>query len=554
MKKLLLLIIVSLMLAGVASANTVWSPAGNPVPIVPPATGNWAETLNWANGLPVSAGDGTLGNDSKAVFNLGPGTAWCIVDSTVEARTMSMSHDTVATGLRIVNGGTLELGLKATAGWHAIGYSGASRVDIERGGLMHLDDRCIFGADYDRPLDVTDERSQLNINGGTFRSNNGIQLHDWEDTRRSPGGDITLNGGLIDLQDRGLDWRGGYTGAPLAAEVNINFGTIIVNGDDTTQCQLAIDQGGLVAFGGAGTIIMDYNVRNSGKTTITADPDGDPLARTPTYDGFSAWNPTLSWVNLDPVSPATQVWVDVRFGTDNGVDPNGGAYYDFAKVLDKSLLTNVGVTTPDNGEYLWQVVTYQHGHPDLGQYNYGDDPNLVGHPVDEGILMAFYATDDFPPEVVIDTPPTATWKNVLIPLTATVNNDDTSPLNSIVWSSDEDPNATFSNELYSEIPDPCNVGYVIGTATADVTVNYDSGAFNVTLTVGDSNPSLLNASDTVGLDCRQDACAAARDGVGRADDYPADLVVDCEHELADFAVIASDWLADYALKVPTELP
>ncbi len=566
MKKLLLLIIVSFVLAGVASAATVWDPAANPVPIVPPATGNWAETLNWTNGIPTSDLNVAGGETGKAVTNVADAAVCWVTGDQVHGQ-LVMGDGGPGGLIHLAAGATLTS--TSTSSWNAVGYNTPAHMIIERGAVWDCTtDHFWLG------MQPGSEGSTLRINGGTLTNYDGaFQLARQDDGASGSvisgqdggvhgGIDVSLDAGLIDV----LRFAGSNLICGIYSTLDISFGTFIVHRtSNSVQNNIAdeIAKGYVTAFGEQGDDLIGAELvvtqPGGGITMITAT--GDPLARTPTMDAYVAWDPTLTWVNLDAIPPATQVWVDVRFGTDSAYDPNQDAYADFAKVVDAGLDTTTagigdGVVTPDNGEYVWQVVTYLNGNPATTVYG-GDfnDPNAVF--ADEGILMAFFATDDFPPLVAIDTPPTATWKDVSIALTATVNNDDTSALNRIDWSSDEDPNATFSNEQYSEIPDPNKPGYIIGTATADVTVNYNSGAFNVTLTVADSNPITIadpNISATRELDCRQDACGATRNGVGLAGDYPADIAVDCEHELADFALIARDWLTDYALKEPTEMP
>lgn len=253
----------------------------------------------------------------------------------------------------------------------------------------------------------------------------------------------------------------------------------------------------------------------------------DPMNRSPIYGELVPTGPvTLSWVNLLPVPPATSVWVDVWFGTDPYQDPNG-VYADFTKIVDAGQDVTTAFISTVPGTYFWQVDTYVDGAP-------------VGDPV-EGFIMYFNTTDDLPPTVVIDTLPTATWANEPITLNATVTDDGKSAV-SVVWTADE-PNAVFFNESYT-----------YPTATATVTVNYNSGPFNVTLTVSDDiNPNAH--SDTLGLDCADNPCQAARNVIGLVANYPGDFDGNCIIDLGDFATeIAAKWLEDYTLTEPEVMP
>ncbi len=516
MKKLLL-IIVSLVLAGVANAS-VWNPAGNG--IVPPDVGLWSDGGNWTpNGVPTSA--------DTVVFNLAD-PAECQVTGAQQCGTFVMGDHGAASPqnavLCIMPGASLTMGW--TNGWCAIGHSrDAGSVIVERGALLDIDAHLYIG--------MNDGGSgRLIINGGT------VLVADTFRYGREAGaeGYVDLNAGLF--QARYLNSTGPYGGL-----FDIAFGKYRLTGgenSDRDRLQRDIDNVYITCFGGAGTPIVTQEA--NGDWCVICNPDDDPLARTPTYDAIVAWTTwdrTLSWINL-PANSGSDVWVDVRFGTDPSQNPNG-VYADFPLLVDAGLnTTSLGVTPPASGEYFWQVVTYQHGHPAKGQYNYGDDPNIASHPVVEGMLMAFQAID-IPPEVVIDTPPTVTWPNEPVQLDATVFDDGQSPV-TYAWTSDE-PNAVFTPSDIVEDP--------------TVTVNYPAGTFHVTITVTDSSPVPGDSNtDTLELYCADNPCQAAIAVMPPfvPPDYPADVNGDCEHDLADFAVIAGDWLTDYTLTEPTVMP
>jgi hypothetical protein len=52
--------------------------------------------------------------------------------------------------------------------------------------------------------------------------------------------------------------------------MDVTGGTLIVTGDQTLKIQGYIDSLWIKAYGGLGTVLMDYNVSNIGKTTLTA--------------------------------------------------------------------------------------------------------------------------------------------------------------------------------------------------------------------------------------------------------------------------------------------
>ncbi len=554
MKKLLLVMVVSLMLAGVASANTVWNPANNTPPIVPPATGLWSDTANWANGLPVSAGDGTPGNDHKAVFNV-PDAAECIVDYPgATARQLSMGDNNPMTGtfLRVVSGGTLNL-VQTGNTWSAVGYSRQSTMTVERGGRVDSGYRLMVGRDGSAATGPSGAYpSYLNINGGTVTTVQNLQIGNNDDNKIDGGGIITVNGGLLDIGGR-MQMRN-----PAVSYVDIGFGKIILNGDRVGEAEGFRDAvpPNLMAFGGVGTLVLSYN-SGTNKTTVTAT--GDPLARIPTYDGISKHDPTLTWINLPSIPSGGPVWVDVRFGTDVTWDPNAGTYVDFPLKASAALNQTsqaVVTSTGGDGEYIWRVDTYRHGNPAHGIYTTGIDPNVNGIPVDTGVAMYFQAYSDFPiASVEFTSPLYVTARNISIPVSATVTDDGVSPI-TLDWSSRvADPNITFTNVAVGAY----DTGAGTWTVTADVSVDYDCGPFNVVLAVDDSSP--LDQDDASGAlgdhENKQDLCAATRylnnqrTGVSNPG---GDIDNDCDIDLDDAALLAEYWAIDYEIKIPTDFP
>lgn len=78
--------------------------------------------------------------------------------------------------------------------------------------------------------------------------------------------------------------------------MNMTYGILLVNGDQTAQIQGYIDNGWITAFEGDGYFELDYNIRNPDKTTLTAGIDAQ--ASNPNPDDNAAdviINPVLSW-------------------------------------------------------------------------------------------------------------------------------------------------------------------------------------------------------------------------------------------------------------------
>jgi hypothetical protein len=509
-----------LLTAGMATAHTQWSVKDPNGVIFGFSNWFWTDGINtnWTEGIP--PGD-TPGAD-KTQF-LPAGQPECILNSAAgNIYDIAVDRGVLPGdgGLTIAKGGSVSCNATIST-WNAIGYASAGRLNIERGGSINLFHRTMLGR-------RGPEKSRLNMNGGTLKNTARMQLNS---ETAAVGGIITVNAGLMDLGSNGLDWNGVFDGSK--SQVNIKFGTILIAGDARTNTQSAITQGGLYAFDRLGTVVYDYNVRNAGKTTITAT--GDPMERYPTYDEYvhtSAALP-LSWKNQ-----AGSTGVDVWFGKDptwipepNVLQPGyPGHYVDFTKIVSNQNVTTVNVDASiDLQEYAWRINTY----------------GPVAEP--NGLILYFKAASDFPPtSVVMDTPSMVTWINEPIHLSATVTDDNVSTPD-IVWTSDE-PNAVFTNQAYTY-----NAGTGKGTATADVTVDWHTAQFNVTVTVSDSSPLGGSVSATRQHDCAESACQATQ-VLGLGDPYPADADANCVINILDLERLALDWLKDYALTAPTAIP
>ena len=326
--------------------------------------------------------------------------------------------------------------------------------------------------------------------------------------------------------------------------MDIRFGTFTVNRNLEAQGFLPalIDDGKIIAFGGLGTLNVEYadNV-----TTITAisplDPSPAYRELVPVPEGEIA-PVDLEWTNFDPNTIGDSVWVDVWFGTDptwvvDEDDPNLSGYADFEPVLvagEDATTVQVNAPVIDGirpSTYYWRVDSYIYGDPAVVDY---DDPET---PVIVGDVFRFDVNDDTPPTVVIDTPDTATWIDEPVQLQATVTKSGPSEV-FYEWTS-SDPNTTFFPN--NEAKDPV------------VDVDYAAGEVTLTITVWDEASPETTDSDSMVLYVASDPCDAAV-AAGVADAFPMDLTGSCTIGLEDFVILLADWLADYALTEPTVIP
>ena len=211
----------------------------------------------------------------------------------------------------------------------------------------------------------------LNMTGGTITDNGLFRIGHHPTSI----GHVNLYGGIINTTT--FDMRGN-AGAVGTMDVRA-AGTLIINGDNVSAVQGYIDSGWITAYDGNGTLQLDYDVTNKGKTTLKAvhmlnpnPADGDLL---------SAGEVELSWTLPDPCVPGQPVPVDVYF-TDNlklledFTDPAA------IQIVSRQNVTSVAVQTQPKTRYYWAVDTYVGGP---------DDPVF-------GPTFSFYA-DNMPPEV-----------------------------------------------------------------------------------------------------------------------------------------------------------
>jgi len=86
---------------------------------------------------------------------------------------------------------------------------------------------------------------------------------------RSSTGEFHLDGGLVTAADLSMTANG---------SLDLTNGVMILDDDDTSAVQEYIDSGWITGYGGAGDVLLDYDVTNPGKTTLSAIPEPATLA------------------------------------------------------------------------------------------------------------------------------------------------------------------------------------------------------------------------------------------------------------------------------------
>ncbi len=552
MKKLLLLIIVSLTLTGVANANS-WSPfvLDPNFPLVEAA--NWNVAANWSDGtVPVSTDVVQFGND----------TVGCLIDGDTVATNNKCAigdngGDALVHRLTILDGGVWNTGALGTS-WTTAGYNREAHITVERGGAIVAGHRFGIGLVGNSSVPVGGVSSSLNVNGGTMTIDGNLQIG----SIPAPNGHVgTVNVYAGTLEATGWEWRD-TTG--VWSFMDIMHGTVTVDGDVTSDIPALLASGALTAFGEQGDDATGAEIEYAYASSVTTITATDPMARYPAMDEWVAdGGLILSWTNLDSII-GFGVYVDVWFGTDTDYDDPC-----YNRILTQGFQLSGGTgtlgTSTDPGTYYWQVDTYAYGSPASVDYKYPDDPNQNPWdprlPIIVGDQIVFYSTDDEPPVVVITTLPTATWANEPTTLEAIVDDDGTSMV-TVTWSVDEDdPNitwgagpvgpsgSTINGDYVITIPDTGGVPYSDPVSTI-MQCNYHAAQVIVTASVIDA----LNTGNSVilPLDVADNPCQAARAVMGY--DRDGDVDENCVIDLADLLRLAVDWLYPYELTEPTEIP
>jgi len=100
----------------------------------------------------------------------------------------------------------------------------------------------------------------VNMNGGTITVGDLFQIAE----NATATGHVNLHGGIITTKDFEMRKEAGAVGT-----MDVTAGTLIMEGDKLSLVQGYIDNGWITADGGAAEFLLDFGVRNSGKTTLT---------------------------------------------------------------------------------------------------------------------------------------------------------------------------------------------------------------------------------------------------------------------------------------------
>jgi hypothetical protein len=445
-----------------------------------PGDSLWSTEGNWDNGLPAPG-------DWAKIRGGPPGAT--IASDVGEVLKIAIGYDE-GSALTVVDGGSL-----TTEQDVVLGRNGDGTLNM-MGGI--IDCRRDFELGYNNP-------AVLNMTGGTIIVGRDVELPKEGNGQTTH---VDLHGGTLIVNDDLLMGEGGT--------MDITAGTLIIDANVVSTVQEYIDDGWITAYGGDGTVQLDYDVTNKGKTTVKGV---HKLKPNPIDGGLAAPGTLeLSWTLPDPCVPGQLVLVDVYF-TDNWA-----ALYSFTdpaaiQVVSNQNVTSIVVQTQPKTRYYWAVDTY------IGDPN---DPIL-------GPIFSFLADNQAPQ--VDAGPDLLTW----------LGEDGTRAKNLDATVTDNDA-YTVQWTVVSEPDDPNNPDAVIADASAeDTSITVSAvGEYVLQLEASDGEKT---GSDTVTISVYSDGCEAAK-SLPDYEPYLGDLNGDCKVDDLDLAILEEDWLKDNSLTEP----
>ncbi|MBA7523548.1 hypothetical protein ES705_15675 [subsurface metagenome] len=471
-----LVLVLSLMVGDVQAVNVTWTDAG--------LDHLWSTPGNWDTGtLPTSA--------DWAIIRTLPGATIANEGALTDRVYLGFGGQP---GVLTVDGVTL------TSSWIQFAVS-----ENQEGTLNMISGTITVG----NVLQVGGRGSAtLNMTGGTITVAYEMKIA----SRATATGHVNLDGGIITTNNFVMREEIGAVGT-----MNITAGTLIINGDQLSLVQGYIDDpnGWITAYDGNGTLQMDYDVTNKGKTTLTAIHVLNPNPA----DGalVSPGEVELSWTFPDTSVPGQPVLVDVYFTDDLEAlqmftDPAA------IQVVSKQNVTSVVVQTQPKTQYYWSVDTY------IG------DPN---DPVFGPIFI--FVADNTPPEVDAGTDIVTLLVDGVRTgnLDGTVTDDGAIQPYTVQWTVVSEPNDPNSPDAVITDPSAEDTGITLSAV----------GEYVLQLEAFDGE---YTGSDTVTINVYNDSCEAA----WSLPDYEplvGDLNWDCKVDEADLALLEENWLQDNSL-------
>jgi len=336
------------------------------------------------------------------------------------------------------------------------------------------------------------------MNGGTFTANNFNVA-----TFGGSTGHVNLYGGIIDAEN--------FVMGAGAGTMDIEAGTLIVDGDVRSTVQGYIDDpnGWITAYGGSGTLYLDYDLTNTGKTTLKTTPHFlNPIP----VDGSSvplSLN-QLQWTLPEPDSPEGVVTCNVYFGTTYPVPTDPWT-------IEREEAESLSVTLAPDTMYYWVVHIYDSG--------IDDNWPIFMSPV-------FTFTVENQPPIVNAGDDVDSWPvdgERVVQLDGSVSDEDGgSGLATLEWTVTAEPNELNPAEISDTL-----------VLNPTVTVK-ELGTYTLQLEAGDGE---FTATDTMQITVYADSCEHAQNQEG-FEQLAGDINHDCKVDFVDLANFAASWLQE----------
>ncbi len=471
--------VLALSLVGDVQADVVWTDAG--------PDHLWSTPTNWNTSvLPTSA--------ERAVIDMLPGAT--VANEGAVAMALFVGSDYNKVGALTVDGGTLTIDLYVEIGRRPTGCEGTLNMNsgtITTGG--------VFTVGHNSPATLNMTGGAINI-GETFRLayyGGGI-------------GHVNLDGGIITADDFLMRYSESAVGT-----MDVGGGTLIIDGNSVAQIQGYIDGNDpndpnddwITAYGGDGTLQLDYDVTNPGKTTLKAVHFLNPIPA----DGSTV--PVtlnqLQWTLPETGPFGGVVSCSVFFGTNPSVWEN-------PKLVSRQVVESVSVTLTADTMYYWAIS--------LGD----SESSTPDVPFAWTPAFTFYAVSNLPP-IVNAGDDVETWLangERVVQLDGSASDDGQIQALSYEWTVTAEP-----NELNPAAFDDATL------PNATVTVR-ELGTYTLQLEAGDGE---FTVADTMQIEVYADSCEHARNQEG-FEWFAGDINHDCKVDFVDFANLAASWLQD----------
>jgi len=239
---------------------TVWNPAANPN-----STGLWTEALNWT--------DNVVPDSNKVVFNV-PGALECVMDVEGYIKKLVMGDNGVGETLRLVDGAVLTM---SGDEWSAVGWNNSATLIVESGAEANFGTHLWIGFE-------PGSNGTVILDGGTINVTNmfGINFE-----AKGGKGSVLVKDGTLNLAE--LHPTQSLNGD--SAFIDIKEGVINIVGDHVNAITDYITAGKVMAYGGAGDVVVELVGENT--VVYATGPPPDITDLVPFY--FKGSNQEFPW-------------------------------------------------------------------------------------------------------------------------------------------------------------------------------------------------------------------------------------------------------------------